>query len=74
VPRDLAAGETSDTLAAVKVVKARGARAFWICNVVGAAIPRESNCGTLVTRAGPGIGVAATRRSRPSSSRSTFSR
>src|SRR5919201_3058642 len=34
-------GETADTLAAVKEAKRRGARAVAICNVVGAAIPRE---------------------------------
>jgi glutamine---fructose-6-phosphate transaminase (isomerizing) len=54
-------GETADTLAAVKVAKARGARAYSICNVVGSAIPRECDGGTLFTRAGPEIGVASTK-------------
>ncbi len=54
-------GETADTLAAVKVARARGSRAFAICNVVGAAIPRECDGGTLFTRAGPEIGVASTK-------------
>jgi glutamine---fructose-6-phosphate transaminase (isomerizing) len=54
-------GETADTLAAVKVAKARGAKAFAICNVVGSAIPRECDGGTLFTRAGPEIGVASTK-------------
>jgi glucosamine--fructose-6-phosphate aminotransferase (isomerizing) len=54
-------GETADTLAAVKVARARGARAFAICNVVGSAIPRECDGGTLLTRAGPEIGVASTK-------------
>ncbi len=54
-------GETADTLAAVKVAKARGARAYAICNVVGSAISRESDGGTLLTRAGPEIGVASTK-------------
>jgi glucosamine--fructose-6-phosphate aminotransferase (isomerizing) len=54
-------GETADTLAAVKVARARGARAFAICNVVGSAIPRECDGGTLFTRAGPEIGVASTK-------------
>jgi glucosamine--fructose-6-phosphate aminotransferase (isomerizing) len=54
-------GETADTLAAVKVARARGARAHAICNVVGAAIPRECDGGTLFTRAGPEIGVASTK-------------
>ena len=54
-------GETADTLAAVKVAKARGSRAFAICNVVGSAIPRECDGGTLFTHAGPEIGVASTK-------------
>jgi glucosamine--fructose-6-phosphate aminotransferase (isomerizing) len=54
-------GETADSLAAVKVARARGARAFAICNVVGSAIPRECDGGTLFTRAGPEIGVASTK-------------
>ncbi len=54
-------GETADTLAAVKVARARGARAFAICNVVGSAISRECDGGTLFTRAGPEIGVASTK-------------
>src|SRR5512138_275332 len=54
-------GETADTLAAVKVAKARGAKAYAICNVVGSAISRECDGGTLFTRAGPEIGVASTK-------------
>jgi glucosamine--fructose-6-phosphate aminotransferase (isomerizing) len=54
-------GETADTLAAVKIAKARGARAYAICNVVGSAISRECDGGTLLTRAGPEIGVASTK-------------
>jgi len=54
-------GETADTLAAVKVAKARGAKAYAICNVVGSAISRECDGGTLLTRAGPEIGVASTK-------------
>ncbi len=54
-------GETADTLAAVKVAKERGARAYAICNVVGSAISRECDGGTLLTRAGPEIGVASTK-------------
>jgi glucosamine--fructose-6-phosphate aminotransferase (isomerizing) len=54
-------GETADTLAAVKVARAKGARAYAICNVVGSAIPRECDGGTLLTRAGPEIGVASTK-------------
>jgi glutamine---fructose-6-phosphate transaminase (isomerizing) len=54
-------GETADTLAAVKIARARGAKAFAICNVVGSAISRECDGGTLFTRAGPEIGVASTK-------------
>jgi glutamine---fructose-6-phosphate transaminase (isomerizing) len=54
-------GETADTLAAVKVAKAGGARAYAICNVVGSAVSRECEGGTLFTRAGPEIGVASTK-------------
>ena len=54
-------GETADTLAAVKMAKAKGARAFAICNVVGSAVSRECDGGTLFTRAGPEIGVASTK-------------
>ncbi len=54
-------GETADTLAAVRVARARGARAYAICNVVGSAVSRECDGGTLFTRAGPEIGVASTK-------------
>ncbi|HET7753160.1 MAG TPA: glutamine--fructose-6-phosphate transaminase (isomerizing) [Anaeromyxobacteraceae bacterium] len=54
-------GETADTLAAVKEAKRRGARAMSVCNVVGSAIPRESDGGTIYTNAGPEIGVASTK-------------
>ncbi len=54
-------GETADTLAAVKIAKARGSKAYAICNVVGSAIARECDGGTLFTRAGPEIGVASTK-------------
>jgi glutamine---fructose-6-phosphate transaminase (isomerizing) len=54
-------GETADTLAAVKVARARGAKAYAICNVVGSAMSRECDGGTLFTRAGPEIGVASTK-------------
>jgi glucosamine--fructose-6-phosphate aminotransferase (isomerizing) len=54
-------GETADTLAAVKVARAHGSRAYAICNVVGSAVSRECDGGTLFTRAGPEIGVASTK-------------
>jgi glucosamine--fructose-6-phosphate aminotransferase (isomerizing) len=54
-------GETADTLAAVRLAKSKGARAYAICNVVGSAVSRECDGGTLFTRAGPEIGVASTK-------------
>ena len=41
--------------------RSRGARAYAICNVVGSAVSRECDGGTLFTRAGPEIGVASTK-------------
>jgi glutamine---fructose-6-phosphate transaminase (isomerizing) len=53
-------GETADTLAAFKEAKARGARTLALCNVVGSALTRESAL-TVLTNAGPEIGVASTK-------------
>ncbi|WP_440058947.1 glutamine--fructose-6-phosphate transaminase (isomerizing) [Thermogladius sp. 4427co] len=53
-------GETMDTLKAVRAFKERGARVIAVSNVVDSAIPRESDL-PLYTRAGPEIGVAATK-------------
>ncbi len=53
-------GETIDTLVAVRAFKERGAKVVAISNVIDSAIPRESNY-VLYTRAGPEIGVAATK-------------
>ncbi len=53
-------GETADTLAALKVAKAKGAQVLSICNVVDSSIPRLSD-GVLYTHAGPEIGVASTK-------------
>ena len=53
-------GETADTLAAIKLAKAKGAFIFGICNVVGSSIARESHAGAY-THAGPEIGVASTK-------------
>jgi glutamine---fructose-6-phosphate transaminase (isomerizing) len=53
-------GETADTLEAVRHAKAQKAKVLAICNTNGSQIPRE--CDTvLYTRAGPEIGVAATK-------------
>jgi glucosamine--fructose-6-phosphate aminotransferase (isomerizing) len=54
-------GETADTLAALKMAKTRGYLAtLGICNVPESSIVRESDL-TLMTRAGPEIGVASTK-------------
>lgn len=53
-------GETADTLAAIKLARARGAKVIGICNVVGSSIPRETDAG-VYTHAGPEIGVASTK-------------
>ena len=53
-------GETSDTLAAVREAKKKGAKVLAIANVIGSAIPREADA-SLYTHAGPEIGVASTK-------------
>ncbi len=53
-------GETIDTLAAVRYAKAQGALVIGVSNVVDSALARESDA-VLYTRAGPEIGVAATK-------------
>ncbi|MDI3540348.1 MAG: hypothetical protein PWQ52_1471 [Methanolobus sp.] len=53
-------GETADTLAAVRSSKSYGCRTVAITNVVGSTITRESDS-IVYTRAGPEIGVAATK-------------
>ncbi|MGB7024819.1 MAG: glutamine--fructose-6-phosphate transaminase (isomerizing) [Candidatus Acidiferrales bacterium] len=53
-------GETADTLAAQREARQKGAKTLAICNVVGSMITREAN-GTILTHAGPEIGVASTK-------------
>ena len=53
-------GETADTIAALREAKEAGAKALAICNVQGSMITRESD-GTILTHAGPEIGVASTK-------------
>lgn len=53
-------GETIDTLQALRAFKARGARIIAVSNVIASTIPRESDS-VVYTRAGPEIGVAATK-------------
>jgi len=53
-------GETADTLAAFREAKKLGALPLAICNVQGSMVTREAE-GTLLTHAGPEIGVASTK-------------
>ncbi len=53
-------GETADTLGAAREAKKRGNKTIGIANVVGSAITREVDH-VIYTRAGPEIGVAATK-------------
>ena len=53
-------GETADTLAALRLAKACGARTLAIVNVVGSSIAREAER-VLYTYAGPEIAVASTK-------------
>ena len=53
-------GETTDTLAAFREGKRKGARTLSLCNVVDSSLARESDT-VLYTHAGPEIGVASTK-------------
>jgi len=53
-------GETADTLAAQREAKSKGSPTLAICNVMGSMITREA-AGTVLTHAGPEIGVASTK-------------
>jgi glucosamine--fructose-6-phosphate aminotransferase (isomerizing) len=53
-------GETADTLAALKEAKRLGARTLALCNVQGSTATRQADA-TLLTHAGPEIGVASTK-------------
>jgi glucosamine--fructose-6-phosphate aminotransferase (isomerizing) len=53
-------GETADTIAAQREAKQKGSPTLAICNVLGSMITREA-AGTLLTHAGPEIGVASTK-------------
>ena len=53
-------GETADTLAAQREAKQKGSPSVAICNVRGSMITREA-AGTILTHAGPEIGVASTK-------------
>ncbi len=53
-------GETADTIAAMREAKQAGCKVLAICNVQGSMITREAE-GTILTHAGPEIGVASTK-------------
>jgi glucosamine--fructose-6-phosphate aminotransferase (isomerizing) len=53
-------GETADTIAALREAKEHGAKVLAVCNVQGSMIMREAD-GTILTHAGPEIGVASTK-------------
>jgi glutamine---fructose-6-phosphate transaminase (isomerizing) len=53
-------GETADTLASLREATTLGARTLAICNVVGSQATRAAE-GSLITHAGPEIGVASTK-------------
>lgn len=53
-------GETADTLAALRLVKAQGIKTLALVNVVGSSIAREAD-NVLYTWAGPEIAVASTK-------------
>jgi glucosamine--fructose-6-phosphate aminotransferase (isomerizing) len=53
-------GETADTMSALRLAKERGARTLAVTNVVGSSAAREAD-DALFIRAGPEIGVAATK-------------
>lgn len=53
-------GETADTLASVRLARAMGCKVLSLCNVPGSTLLRESDA-TLLTQAGPEIGVASTK-------------
>lgn len=53
-------GETADTLAALRLLRERGQRILSVVNVAESSMARESH-GTVLTVAGPEIGVASTK-------------
>lgn len=53
-------GETADTIAALKLSKAKGSKTLAISNVIGSSITREADY-SIYTHAGPEIAVASTK-------------
>ncbi len=53
-------GETADTMAALRLLRAQGQKVLSVVNVAESSMARESD-GTVLTVAGPEIGVASTK-------------
>jgi glucosamine--fructose-6-phosphate aminotransferase (isomerizing) len=53
-------GETADTIAAVREVKAKGLKVLAICNIPGSTLSREADA-CIFLKAGPEIGVCSTK-------------
>jgi glutamine---fructose-6-phosphate transaminase (isomerizing) len=53
-------GETADTIAAVREIKAKGGKVVALCNVVGSTLSREADS-TIYLKCGPEIGVCSTK-------------
>ncbi|MBS4166922.1 Glutamine--fructose-6-phosphate aminotransferase [isomerizing] [Neochlamydia sp. AcF65] len=53
-------GETADTIAAVREIKAKGGKVIALCNVAGSTLAREADA-TLFLKCGPEIGVCSTK-------------
>lgn len=53
-------GETADTIAAVREIKAKGGKVVAICNVPGSTLAREADA-TIFLKCGPEIGVCSTK-------------
>lgn len=53
-------GETADTVAAVREVKAKGLKVLAICNIHGSTLSREADA-CIYLKAGPEIGVCSTK-------------
>lgn len=53
-------GETADTIAAVREVKAKGGKVIALCNVQGSTLSREADA-TIYLKCGPEIGVCSTK-------------
>lgn len=53
-------GETADTIAAVREIKAKGGKVIALCNVEGSTLAREADA-TIFLKCGPEIGVCSTK-------------